>query len=72
MSDNGDNFSSDGIKSSKNNHNAKLTTEEDNGVVSEPTLNFLRLISIFESEESDSISNRKYSNINKYISSKNL
>lgn len=60
MSDNGGKYISNSIKLYENNRNAPLTTEENNGGISEPTLNFLQLISIFESEESGTMSNCEY------------
>jgi hypothetical protein len=61
MSNSGDNYRSNAIDLYKNNRNTTLTiTEEDNGVAIEPTQHFLRLISIFETEEFDKMSNCKY------------
>lgn len=62
MSDSGDNYSSNSINLYKNNRKTTITTEKDNDVAIESTQNFLRLISIFESEESDKMSNCKYIN----------
>lgn len=46
-----DNYSANGIKLYKNKHNVTMITKE---AINESSLKFQRLVSIFESEESDS------------------